>query len=72
MKNKKLSPNQVSGIAFLAVGAIGVCAIAGIALFAPLLPNSGGVIQFISSATCPVAIIVGLLAYFSAKNSQAN
>lgn len=72
MNNKKLSPIQVSGIAFLIAGAVGVCAIAGIGLFAPLLPNSGGAIEFISTATCPAAIIVGLLAYFSAKNSQAN
>jgi len=70
MNNKKLTPNQISGIAFLTVGAMGVCAIVPIALFAP--PNAGAVINFISNATCPTAIVVGLLAYFWAKNSQAN
>lgn len=67
MKSRSLSPNQIAGLVFLAVVLIGVFGIALITLF-----FTGAVAadtaEFISTATCPAAVILGVIAYFWAKN----
>ncbi len=72
MKTKKLSPYQISGLVFLAVVIIGVCALAAIMLFAPLppSPDTKNISDTVATATCPVAIVVGLIAYFWARSRQ--
>jgi hypothetical protein len=71
MKTKKLSPYQTSGIAFLIVVGLAVCSGVTILLFAPLLPASvawDSVLRSLNTLACPGAIIVGVVAYFWAKN----
>lgn len=70
MKSKKRTPYQISGLAFLAAFIIAVCAIVAITLL-PLPVDKGGIIEVISNATCPVGIAAGLIAYFWARNAQA-
>jgi hypothetical protein len=71
MKTKKLSPYQISGLAFLVMFLGTVCFGANLLLFAPLLPPFlpwGDILHTVNTYSCPVAIGVSVLAYLWAKS----
>jgi hypothetical protein len=71
MKERKSSPRQQAGAAFLVVLLLGIISIAVITLLGPNAFESpeqaARLINFISQATCPAAVIIGVIAYYSAK-----
>lgn len=71
MKSKSRSPYQISGLVFLAVVLVGIVGIALITLFLPGAMSADAA-EFISSATCPAAIILAVIAYFWTKNRPNN
>lgn len=67
MKNR--TPSQISGLVFLLVVLIGIFSVALFTLFGPAVNRgAGNLIEFVSSATCPAALIAGVIAYFWAKS----
>jgi len=74
MKAGKPSPNLIAGIAFLAVILAAIFFIAATLLFAPFLPVSPTVmadtVSAVSSAACPGAVVVSVLAFLWARSKQ--
>lgn len=66
MKNR--TPSQTAGLVFLCVVFIGIVSIALRTLFGPAVnEGTGDLIELISSATCPAAVVASAAAYFWAK-----
>lgn len=65
---KPSSPAAKSGKAFIIVCLLGIFAVATITLLAP--PSAGNLVQFVSTATCPGALIAAFVTYLIARDSD--
>jgi hypothetical protein len=67
MKSRRLSPNQIAGLVFLAAVLIPTVSIALLTLLVPGAV-AAETVESINTVTCPAAIVLGVVAYFWAKN----